>query len=142
MPPSQASPAAARPTLVLLRLLCLLQDCQLSVVKPNPRQYVARISQLPGLEVWFQRATGAWGLPGALLPGSLAGAGWDASRPLLPGMAAWDDLEQHPHHAAAAAAAAAGPARCTKLPLPLLTCCPPAHLPGCRCCAQDHLRRH
>lgn len=34
------------------------QDCQLSVVKPNPRQYVARISQLPGLEVWFQRATG------------------------------------------------------------------------------------
>ncbi|KAI7837227.1 hypothetical protein COHA_008916 [Chlorella ohadii] len=37
--------------------LQLLKDCQLSVVKPNPRQYVARISQLPGLEVWFQRAT-------------------------------------------------------------------------------------
>eukprot|EP00887_Chlorella_sp_A99_P008043 scaffold12.g8043.t1 len=32
-------------------------DCQLSVVKPNPRQYAARISQLPGVEVWFQRAT-------------------------------------------------------------------------------------
>lgn len=25
--------------------------------KPNPRQYVAAIPQLPGLEVWFQRAT-------------------------------------------------------------------------------------
>lgn len=37
--------------------LQLLKDCQLSVVKPNPRQYVAGISQLPGLEVWFQRAT-------------------------------------------------------------------------------------
>ncbi|KAI3425848.1 hypothetical protein D9Q98_007822 [Chlorella vulgaris] len=37
--------------------LQLLKDCQLSVVKPNPRQYVARISQLPDLEVWFQRAT-------------------------------------------------------------------------------------
>ena len=24
------------------------------MVKPNPRQYVARISQLPGVEVWFQ----------------------------------------------------------------------------------------
>lgn len=35
----------------------LLKDCQLNVVKPNPRQYVAQISQLPGLEVWFQRAT-------------------------------------------------------------------------------------
>ena len=33
------------------------QDCQLNVVKPNPRQYVARISQMPGMEVWFQRAT-------------------------------------------------------------------------------------
>ncbi len=43
----------------LLNLPACLQDCQLSVVKPNPRQYVARISQLPGLEVWFQRATGA-----------------------------------------------------------------------------------
>lgn len=37
--------------------LALLKDCQLSVVKPNPRQYVARISQLPQVEVWFQRAT-------------------------------------------------------------------------------------
>ena len=37
--------------------LALLKDCQLSVVKPNPRQYVANISQIPGLEVWFQRAT-------------------------------------------------------------------------------------
>lgn len=37
--------------------LSLLKDCQLNVVKPNPRQYVARISQLPGLEVWFQRAS-------------------------------------------------------------------------------------
>lgn len=37
--------------------LALLKDCQLSVVKPNPRQYVARISQMPGLEVWFQRAS-------------------------------------------------------------------------------------
>lgn len=37
--------------------LALLKDCQLNVVKPNPRQYVAQISQLPGVEVWFQRAT-------------------------------------------------------------------------------------
>lgn len=37
--------------------LSLLKDCQLNVVKPNPRQYVAQISQLPRLEVWFQRAT-------------------------------------------------------------------------------------
>jgi ATP phosphoribosyltransferase len=37
--------------------LALLKDCQLSVVKPNPRQYVGAISQLPGIEVWFQRAT-------------------------------------------------------------------------------------
>jgi len=35
----------------------LLKDCQLSVYKPNPRQYVATISQLAGLEVWFQRAS-------------------------------------------------------------------------------------
>lgn len=47
-----------------------LQDCQLSVVKPNPRQYVARISQLPGLEVWFQRATGGLGRGSALGAGS------------------------------------------------------------------------
>jgi ATP phosphoribosyltransferase len=37
--------------------LALLKDCQLNVVKPNPRQYVAEISQLPNVEVWFQRAT-------------------------------------------------------------------------------------
>jgi len=37
--------------------LALLKDCQLNVVKPNPRQYVASISQLPDLEVWFQRAS-------------------------------------------------------------------------------------
>lgn len=37
--------------------LQLLKDCQLSVYKPNPRQYVAAIPQLPGLEVWFQRAS-------------------------------------------------------------------------------------
>ena len=37
--------------------LSLLKDCQLNVVKPNPRQYVAKISQMPGMEVWFQRAT-------------------------------------------------------------------------------------
>lgn len=54
-PPLRCSPAAL-PCLSAYALL--LQDCQLSVVKPNPRQYVARISQLPGLEVWFQRATG------------------------------------------------------------------------------------
>ncbi|MCO5579624.1 hypothetical protein L7F22_033481 [Adiantum nelumboides] len=35
----------------------LLKDCQLSVQKPNPRQYIASISSLPGLEVWFQRAS-------------------------------------------------------------------------------------
>jgi len=37
--------------------LSLLKDCQLNVVKPNPRQYIAGISQLPNVEVWFQRAT-------------------------------------------------------------------------------------
>lgn len=37
--------------------LQLLKDCQLSVYKPNPRQYTGAISQLPGLEVWFQRAS-------------------------------------------------------------------------------------
>ncbi|KAH7372923.1 hypothetical protein KP509_17G029300 [Ceratopteris richardii] len=35
----------------------LLKDCQLAVHKPNPRQYIASISSLPGLEVWFQRAS-------------------------------------------------------------------------------------
>ncbi|XP_022149018.1 ATP phosphoribosyltransferase 2, chloroplastic isoform X2 [Momordica charantia] len=33
----------------------LLKDCQLSVKQVNPRQYVAEIPQLSGLEVWFQR---------------------------------------------------------------------------------------
>eukprot|EP00891_Asterochloris_glomerata_P002890 jgi/Astpho2/2890/fgenesh1_pm.00050_%23_50_t len=37
--------------------LQLLKDCQLSVYKPNPRQYIATISQMPQLEVWFQRAS-------------------------------------------------------------------------------------
>lgn len=37
--------------------LALLKDCQLNVVKPNPRQYVAEILQMPNVEVWFQRAT-------------------------------------------------------------------------------------
>jgi len=27
------------------------------VKKINPRQYVAKIPQIPGLEVWFQRAS-------------------------------------------------------------------------------------
>uniref|UniRef100_A0A383WIF9 ATP phosphoribosyltransferase n=2 Tax=Tetradesmus obliquus TaxID=3088 RepID=A0A383WIF9_TETOB len=35
----------------------LLKDCALSVYKPNPRQYVAKIPQIPGVEVWFQRAS-------------------------------------------------------------------------------------
>ena len=34
-----------------------MQECALSVNKINPRQYVAKISQIPGLEVWFQRAS-------------------------------------------------------------------------------------
>ncbi|KAJ3704887.1 hypothetical protein LUZ61_008592 [Rhynchospora tenuis] len=35
--------------------LNLLKSCQLSVRKPNPRQYTADIPLLPNLEVWFQR---------------------------------------------------------------------------------------
>ncbi|XP_030513011.1 ATP phosphoribosyltransferase 2, chloroplastic-like isoform X1 [Rhodamnia argentea] len=35
--------------------LGLLKDCQLSVKQVNPRQYVAKIPQLSGLLVWFQR---------------------------------------------------------------------------------------
>lgn len=35
----------------------LLKDCALSVYKPNPRQYVASIPQIPSIEVWFQRAS-------------------------------------------------------------------------------------
>ena len=52
----------ARMLIYLLTILSLsrLQDCQLSVVKPNPRQYVARISQMPGVEVWFQVRCSFW----------------------------------------------------------------------------------
>ncbi|CAI9263168.1 unnamed protein product [Lactuca saligna] len=35
--------------------LNLLNNCQLPVRHPNPRQYVAAITQLANLEVWFQR---------------------------------------------------------------------------------------
>jgi|TARA_B100001142_G_scaffold270226_1_gene276211 ATP phosphoribosyltransferase len=35
----------------------LLSDCQLKVQKINPRQYAAEIPNVPGMEVWFQRAT-------------------------------------------------------------------------------------
>eukprot|EP00850_Spirogloea_muscicola_P013111 SM000087S23393 [mRNA] locus=s87:518115:521714:+ [translate_table: standard] len=35
----------------------LLQSCQLTVYKPNPRQYIADIKEMEGLEVWFQRAS-------------------------------------------------------------------------------------
>ena len=35
----------------------LLRDCQLKVRKINPRQYAAEIPNVPGMEVWFQRAT-------------------------------------------------------------------------------------
>ena len=35
----------------------LLDDCQLKVRKINPRQYAAEIPNVPGMEVWFQRAT-------------------------------------------------------------------------------------
>ncbi len=35
--------------------LKLLRNCGLTVNKVNPRQYIAGISQLPTLEVWFQR---------------------------------------------------------------------------------------
>ncbi|EFJ12242.1 hypothetical protein SELMODRAFT_158178 [Selaginella moellendorffii] len=35
--------------------LNLLKECHLSVCKPNPRQYVADITELQNLEVWFQR---------------------------------------------------------------------------------------
>src|SRR5262245_27066513 len=36
--------------------LALLRECGLTVQKVNPRQYIASIPQLPGLEVWFQRS--------------------------------------------------------------------------------------
>ena len=35
----------------------ILGDCQLKVRKINPRQYAAEIPNVPGMEVWFQRAT-------------------------------------------------------------------------------------
>jgi len=35
----------------------LLNACQLKVRKINPRQYAAEIPNVPGMEVWFQRAT-------------------------------------------------------------------------------------
>eukprot|EP00850_Spirogloea_muscicola_P008516 SM000045S16261 [mRNA] locus=s45:499447:503005:- [translate_table: standard] len=35
----------------------LLKSCQLTVYKPNPRQYIADIKEMEGLEVWFQRAS-------------------------------------------------------------------------------------
>jgi len=37
--------------------LNLMKDCQLSVRKLNPRQYIADISELKNVEVWFQRAS-------------------------------------------------------------------------------------
>lgn len=36
--------------------LDLLRDCGLRVNKVNPRQYIAEISEIPKLEVWFQRS--------------------------------------------------------------------------------------
>jgi len=35
----------------------LLSACQLPVKKLNPRQYAAEIPSVPGMEIWFQRAT-------------------------------------------------------------------------------------
>ena len=35
----------------------LLSECALRVKKPNPRQYIAKIDDLPEVEVWLQRAT-------------------------------------------------------------------------------------
>eukprot|EP00898_Chlorokybus_atmophyticus_P001704 jgi/Chlat1/2534/Chrsp175S02386 len=37
--------------------LALLNDCQLSVRKANPRQYIAAMPEMEGVEVWFQRAS-------------------------------------------------------------------------------------
>ncbi len=34
----------------------LLQSCDLTIKKVNPRQYIAQISELPNLEIWFQRS--------------------------------------------------------------------------------------
>ncbi len=33
-----------------------LRECGLPVNKVNPRQYIAQIAEIPGLEVWFQRS--------------------------------------------------------------------------------------
>eukprot|EP00271_Cylindrocystis_brebissonii_P011814 TRINITY_DN29779_c0_g1_i1.p1 TRINITY_DN29779_c0_g1~~TRINITY_DN29779_c0_g1_i1.p1 ORF type:complete len:450 (+),score=71.27 TRINITY_DN29779_c0_g1_i1:230-1579(+) len=35
----------------------LLKACQLTIRKPNPRQYIADVVEMEGLEVWFQRAS-------------------------------------------------------------------------------------
>ena len=53
-PPRLALPSKGR---MAEDTLGLLKACQLSVRKPNPRQYVAELPALPGLEVWFQRAS-------------------------------------------------------------------------------------
>ena len=37
--------------------MLLMKESALSVKKINPRQYVARIPEIPSLEVWFQRAS-------------------------------------------------------------------------------------
>lgn len=37
--------------------LSLLKESALSVYKPNPRQYVASIPQIPSVEAWFMRAS-------------------------------------------------------------------------------------
>lgn len=36
--------------------LHFLDACGISVARVNPRQYIAHVSSLPGLEVWFQRS--------------------------------------------------------------------------------------
>ena len=53
-PPRLALPSKGR---MAEDTLALLKSCQLGVRKPNPRQYVAEVPSLPGLEVWFQRAS-------------------------------------------------------------------------------------
>ena len=53
-PPRLALPSKGR---MAEDTLGLLKSCQLKVYKPNPRQYVAEMPALPGLEVWFQRAS-------------------------------------------------------------------------------------
>ncbi|QDZ18863.1 ATP phosphoribosyltransferase [Chloropicon primus] len=53
-PPRLALPSKGR---MAEDTLSLLKSCQLAVRKPNPRQYVAEVPNLPGLEVWFQRAS-------------------------------------------------------------------------------------